>query len=92
MMLAGKIYDPQDGELKNLRARAHALCARFNTAPETKEKLREKILDGLLPVTTEPAPITQPEPIFAPARIVTLPAIQQLSPIVMGTPYSLSVT
>ena len=48
-MLAGKIYDPQDGELKNLRARAHALCARFNTAPETKEKLREKILDGLLP-------------------------------------------
>ena len=34
-MLAGKIYDPQDGELKNLRARAHALCARFNTAPET---------------------------------------------------------
>lgn len=48
-MLAGKIYNPHDKELRAISARAHALCIKYNGTPETCFKKREKILDGLLP-------------------------------------------
>ena len=44
-MLAGKIYDPSDETLLKNRARAHALCRRYN---ESEEK-RKEILDELMP-------------------------------------------
>ncbi|KAG0123534.1 hypothetical protein HOY82DRAFT_495188, partial [Tuber indicum] len=39
-------------------------------------------------VTTLPAPTVLPRPILTPGRIVTFPASQQSSSIVMGAPYS----
>ncbi|KAF1949879.1 hypothetical protein CC80DRAFT_428038, partial [Byssothecium circinans] len=39
-------------------------------------------------VTTLPAPIVHPSPIVTPARTMTLPPIQQSSPIVIGAPNS----
>ncbi|MDE7082832.1 MAG: sugar O-acetyltransferase [Clostridia bacterium] len=48
-MLAGKIYDPHDGGLRELSSRAHALCLKYNSTPDTRFKKREKILDKLLP-------------------------------------------
>lgn len=48
-MLAGKIYNPHDKELRAISSRAHALCIKYNGTPETCFKKREKILDGLLP-------------------------------------------
>lgn len=48
-MLAGKIYDPHDGQLLSLSTRAHKLCLKYNSLAETRRKAREKILDGLLP-------------------------------------------
>ena len=59
-MLAGKIYDPQDTELKLLRAKAHALCTKYNATPETNSKKREKILSELLPNRGEGAFIQGP--------------------------------
>jgi hypothetical protein len=41
-------------------------------------------LSGMSLVTTEPAPIVQPFPIFTPGQIIALPPIQQSFPIVMG--------
>ena len=35
-------------------------------------------------VTTDPAPTTQPSPNRTPGRIITLPPIQQLFPMVTG--------
>ena len=54
--------------------------------PKTKE------LSGISFVTTLPAPITQLFPIVTPGQTVTLLANQQLSPIVIGAPYSISAT
>ncbi len=42
-MLAGKIYDPSDEELLELRVKAHTLCLEYNQLPET-DKRREEIL------------------------------------------------
>lgn len=47
---------------------------------------------GMSRVTTLPAPMTLPCPMLTPAQIVTLPAIQQLSPMVIGFAYSLVVS
>lgn len=37
-MLAGKIYDPSDPELEELRVRAHALSMEYTRLPETDER------------------------------------------------------
>lgn len=47
-MLAGKIYDPADVELANLREKAHGLCWEYNQLKETDDK-RAEILNELLP-------------------------------------------
>lgn len=48
-MLAGKIYDPNDGELLALRRNAHKLCKLYNDTTEDEEERRAEILNGLLP-------------------------------------------
>lgn len=52
-MLAGKIYDPQDAELKKLRSAAHDLCTLYNSTREGQTKKRKKILGKLLPNMAE---------------------------------------
>lgn len=42
-MLAGKIYDPSDKELADLRVKAHVLSAEYNRLPETDERRAEII-------------------------------------------------
>lgn len=46
--LAGKIYDPFDGELLALRRKAHRLCTDYNKLYEDDER-REGILKELIP-------------------------------------------
>lgn len=48
-MLAGKIYDPHDDELRALSSRAHDACRKYNALRETQFKKRDKLLDILLP-------------------------------------------
>ncbi len=48
-MLAGKIYDPNDGELLGLRRNAHRLCKLYNDTFETQEEERSGILCELAP-------------------------------------------
>ncbi len=48
-MLAGKIYDPNDKELLNLRVTAHKLCKDYNDTYETDVEERAEILKKLLP-------------------------------------------
>lgn len=48
-MLAGKIYDPNDGELLRLRRNAHKLNKLYNETLEEDVALRNELLDGLLP-------------------------------------------
>ncbi|MCI9504592.1 MAG: sugar O-acetyltransferase [Clostridia bacterium] len=48
-MLAGKIYDPSDKELAEIRTRAHVLSKRYNDTEETESEKRTEILDELLP-------------------------------------------
>ncbi len=48
-MLAGKIYDPHDEELRAISSRTHALCLKYNNTPDTKFKKREKLLAEILP-------------------------------------------
>lgn len=48
-MLAGKIYDPSDGELAALRRNAHRLSKLYNDTLEEERERREEILNGLLP-------------------------------------------
>ncbi|KAH9898930.1 hypothetical protein F4778DRAFT_177860 [Xylariomycetidae sp. FL2044] len=43
---------------------------------------------GMSFVTTLPAPMVHPRPMVTPGRTMTLPPIQQSSPIVIGAPYS----
>lgn len=45
-MLAGKIYDPSDKELVELRAKAHRLSKEYNELLETDER-RAKIIKKL---------------------------------------------
>lgn len=40
-MLAGKIYDPSDGALAELRTKAHRLCLEYNSLPETQARRGE---------------------------------------------------
>lgn len=48
-MLAGKIYDPSDKTLAELRASGHRLSKMYNDTLETEEEKRKEILDELLP-------------------------------------------
>ena len=48
-MLSGKIYDASADGLHELRARAHKLCAEYNSSLETEEEKRAEILGVLLP-------------------------------------------
>ena len=41
-MISGKIYDPSDKELTQLRQNAHRLCLGYNSLPETDEKRGDK--------------------------------------------------
>jgi len=45
-MISGKIYDPSDKELTQLRQNAHRLCTEYNVLPETDEK-RGEVLKSL---------------------------------------------
>ncbi len=47
-MLAGKIYDPSDEELTQMRLKAHKLCQSFNSLFED-DKQRKALLDELIP-------------------------------------------
>lgn len=40
-MSAGKIYDPSDKELAELRTKAHRLSMEYNALPETDDKRGE---------------------------------------------------
>ena len=48
-MLLGKIYDPSDKELEQLRVKAHRLSYEYNNTLETQLEERTKILNELLP-------------------------------------------
>lgn len=48
-MVLGKIYDPSDEELQELRTKAHNLSKDYNDTYETQEELREQILSELIP-------------------------------------------
>ena len=48
-------------------------------------------LDGMSLVTTDPAPMVTLSPIVTPGRMVTLPPIQTLFPIVTGSAHSFRV-
>lgn len=48
-MLAGKIYDPNDGELAAIRRNAHNLSKRYNDTFEDETEKRAEILNELLP-------------------------------------------
>jgi len=48
LMLSGKLYDPNDEELLNLRIMAHRLSAEYNATFETDEKKRLSILKDLI--------------------------------------------
>ena len=47
-MIAGKLYDPSDGELTAMRMRARRLCAAYNSSDCGDEKGRTEILSQLL--------------------------------------------
>lgn len=48
-MIAGKIYNADDTELKTLRTKAHKLCKKYNDTFEDEFIKRKNILDELLP-------------------------------------------
>lgn len=48
-MLAGKIYDPADPELMEMRTKAHNLSKDYNDTYETEQERREQILNELVP-------------------------------------------
>lgn len=48
-MIAGKIYNPSDKELADLRVKAHKLSMQYNTIDETEEDKRNKIINELIP-------------------------------------------
>ena len=58
--LSGKIYDPSDDELLNLRRKAHRLNNAYNDTLEEEEDKRKEILDELLPKRGEGAYLQGP--------------------------------
>lgn len=48
-MLSGKLYDPTDKELSELRAKAHRLSKMYNDTFEDEEEKRSSILKELVP-------------------------------------------
>lgn len=48
LMLSGELYDPNDSELLELRAKAHRLSAEYNATFETEEEKRKSILIELI--------------------------------------------
>lgn len=48
-MLQGKVYDPSDEELTELRVKAHKLSHLYNDTFETEEQKRAEILSELVP-------------------------------------------
>lgn len=48
-MLAGRLYDPTDRELKSLSGRAHRLSKEYGDTPEEDTKRKQELLDALLP-------------------------------------------
>lgn len=48
-MLKGKIYDPSDLEIFNLRTKAHKLCNKYNLTNDDDIAIREEILKELIP-------------------------------------------
>ena len=48
-MLAGKLYDPSDEELAELRLKAHKLSRRYNNTDEDETELRSELLSQLTP-------------------------------------------
>lgn len=59
-MLAGRIYDPSDKELYELRKNAHKLSKAYNDTFEDEEEKRIEILNGLLPDRGEGAYLQGP--------------------------------
>ena len=59
-MLAGKLYDPTDPELVELREKAHILSKRYNDTVETQEDERDTIMAELLPNLGEGAYLQGP--------------------------------
>lgn len=52
-MTAGKIYNPTDKELTDIRVRAHELCFAYNNTTEREEEKRKNILNELFPNSGE---------------------------------------
>lgn len=48
-MLSGRLYDPNDKELVELRIKAHRLSNEYNMTPETESEKRAEILNELFP-------------------------------------------
>ena len=48
-MISGKLYCPEDAELKALRQKAHRLSMEYNQTAETEAERREAILAELVP-------------------------------------------
>lgn len=48
-MLAGKLYDPSDKELSDLRIKAHKLSKMFNDTFEDEKEKRAEIIRELVP-------------------------------------------
>lgn len=52
-MLAGQLYDPNDKELLDQRAKAHRLSWEYNNTMETDEDKRKELLKELIPDSEE---------------------------------------
>lgn len=48
-MLAGKLYDTSDETLAKARAKAHALCRKYNETDETEEENAPRFWTNLCP-------------------------------------------
>lgn len=52
-MLGGKLYNPADEELYELRTVAHTLCTEYNTLSDMQYEEKERLIKKLLPNMTE---------------------------------------
>ena len=59
-MIAGKVYDASADGLPEARAKAHKLCAEYNSTLETEEQKRAEIVRALLPNAGQGAYIQGP--------------------------------
>ena len=50
-MISGKLYDPTDKELEQLRLNARKLARKYNLTDEDQQEEQMKILRQLLPAT-----------------------------------------